>query len=148
MTNNPGVNVGSYTIRTFDGRTLAYGPAGGDDRAVPPPARPVVAYRSPPDQPERFSISRVEQERNRYYINYLIERNNLLYNQVTAPQQWVITFVPVQGRIVFVVQTEDERSWVAPRGDQDGQIRVERIVYEDPPRYPDNVLFELIPLPN
>ncbi|KAI6101204.1 hypothetical protein F5141DRAFT_1218249 [Pisolithus sp. B1] len=148
MSNNLGVNVAPYTIRAFDGRVLAYGPADGDNNTIPPPPRPVFAYRSPPSQPERFSIGQVEQDRNRYYINYLIERNNLLYDQVTAPQQWVIIFVPVPGRVVFVIQTEDERLWLAPRDDQDGQIRVERVVYEEPFRYPDNALFELSPLLN
>lgn len=147
MTNSPGANIANYAIRTFDGRVLAYGPSGGDDSTIPPPPKPVIAY-PPSVRPQQFSIGQVEQDQNRYYINALIERNNLLYDQVTAPQKWVITLVPVPNRVVFTIQTEDGQLWVAPPDGQEGQVRVERILYRDPPKYPDNVLFELTPLYN
>ncbi|KAI6139810.1 hypothetical protein BKA82DRAFT_1001331 [Pisolithus tinctorius] len=141
MSDRPSVNTASYAIHTLDRRVLAYAPPDRVKDTVPPPARPVVAYLEI-FQPQRFEISQVEQDENRYYINYLIERNNLLYEQVTAPQKWIITFVPQPGRIAFTIAKEDgKEQWVAPPAGEQGQIRVATINTELDP----NALFELSP---
>ncbi|KAI6001237.1 hypothetical protein EDD15DRAFT_2361587 [Pisolithus albus] len=145
MTNNPGAATAKYAIRTYDGRVLAYGPSGGDVQTIPPPPRPVNAY-PPSVRPQEFCISQLEPKKNIYNINALIERNRLLYDQLTAPQKWVITLVPVPDRVVVTIQTEDGQLWIAPKDVQEGQIRVEPVVYDDASKYREDVLFELSPL--
>ncbi|KAI6044457.1 hypothetical protein EDC04DRAFT_2889913 [Pisolithus marmoratus] len=131
------VNVGTYAIRTLDGRPLAYGSSSDVRGTVPPPPRPVCAYpSSSPVQPQEFEISQVEQDTNRYYISYLINVDGLLYDQVTAPQRWIITLAPRINDLVFVIQTEDGQAWVAPPPGDEGQIRVESIPYEGPASIP------------
>lgn len=143
MSDNLGVNV-AYAIRTFDGRELAYG-AIADVYPLPP--KPVIAYPSRVVLPQTFSIGEVEQ-RNCYYIGLLIEHDGLLYEKMTAPQEWTITFIPVPSRVVFAIGKEDGRVWVAPPDGEEGQIRVERLICERPSNYPTSALFELIPVPN
>lgn len=142
MSNKLGVNIASYVIRTFDGRVLAYGPTDGGRGTIPPPPKPVIAYLAGSVQPQQFDIGQVEQDSNRYYINYLIERDNLLYEQVTAPQKWIITLVPKPGRVVFTIAKEGGTDqWVAPPAGEEGQIRVATIDSGLDP----NALFELAP---
>ncbi|KAI6126564.1 hypothetical protein F5141DRAFT_1060301 [Pisolithus sp. B1] len=86
---------GEYTIRTFDGRVLAFPiivkPDLGDV-IIPPPPKPVYALPKT-FQPEPFSVSLVDPERRLYQISALVNDGGRLVEWIVTPQRWVLTFV-------------------------------------------------------
>ncbi|KAI6143695.1 hypothetical protein BKA82DRAFT_1008833, partial [Pisolithus tinctorius] len=110
---------GEYAIRTFDGRVLAFPfvvKPGLGEIIVPPPPKPVYALPKA-FQPEPFSVTLMEPERDLYQISDLVNDGGRLVAWVVAPQRWVVRFVPEQD--AYLVQSEDLGSaWTAPPVDK------------------------------
>ncbi|KAI5985274.1 hypothetical protein EDD15DRAFT_2200731 [Pisolithus albus] len=135
---------GEYTIRTLDGRVLAYPfivkPELGDI-IIPPPPKPVYALPSTL-QPERFSVSLVDPERRLYQISALVDDGGRLVEWIVSPQRWVLTFVPEQD--AYLAQDESLGSgWAAPKEGKFGQVHVNPVPWnaQSEPAYPVEFLF-------
>ncbi|KAI5985293.1 hypothetical protein EDD15DRAFT_1640879 [Pisolithus albus] len=115
---------GEYTIRTLDGRVLAYPFIVKPDLGViiiPPPPRPVYALPSTL-QPERFLVTLMDPERRLYQISALVDDDGRLVEWIVSPQRWVLTFVPEQD--AYLAQDESLGSgWAAPKEGKFGQVR-------------------------
>ncbi|KAI6111650.1 hypothetical protein EDD16DRAFT_1897645 [Pisolithus croceorrhizus] len=135
---------GEYTIRTFDGRVLAFPiivkPDLGDV-IIPPPPKPVYALPKT-FQPEPFSVSLVDPERRLYQISALVNDGGRLVEWIVTPQRWVLTFV--RGQDAYLVQSEDlGTAWTAPPEGKFGQVHVNPVPWngQTDPAYPTEFLF-------
>ncbi|KAI6110936.1 hypothetical protein EV401DRAFT_289535 [Pisolithus croceorrhizus] len=121
---------GEYTIRTFDGRVLAFPiivkPDLGDV-IIPPPPKPVYALPKT-FQPEPISA--------------LVNDGGRLVEWIVTPQRWVLTFV--RGQDAYLVQSEDlGTAWTAPPEGKFGQVHVNPVPWngQTDPAYPTEFLF-------
>ncbi|KAI6027000.1 hypothetical protein EDC04DRAFT_212044 [Pisolithus marmoratus] len=138
-----------YTIRTVDGRALAFPiivKPDLEDVIIPPPPKPVYALpRSFP--PEPFTVVPMDPERQLYQISALVDDGGRLVEWAVSPQQWVLTCVPEQD--AFLVRSEDLGSaWVAPADGKFGQIRVVPVPWNGhtDAAYPAEFLFKFTPV--
>ncbi|ESK88374.1 hypothetical protein Moror_14760 [Moniliophthora roreri MCA 2997] len=140
---------GPYTIRN-GGRAI--GRAQREDRSL----RPKGVFVLPPDvEPPVFDIEKLDSG------NYTIKAkgapttqiNNLVFAlliEEERAEKWQIVHIPQHGRHKYIIQANDQvNGWVAPEDPEQQILSRPLIIFpSEPPQYPPNEIFEIIPVYN